>query len=151
MTIRTIINVVLTNPQDFINTPQMTIRTIINVVLTNPQDFINTPQMTIRTIINVVLTNPQDFINTPQMTIRTIINVVLTNPQDIIKTLLWGCILNKWNSPSCISHRHVPKVNLRGSSHGSSRSEASGVVDMAQSCSRSDPRRTPQTTEEPES
>ena len=80
-------------------TSKMTIRTIINIDLTDSQDLIRTLQMTIRTIINIALTDPQDLIRTLQMTIRTIINIVLSNLQDTIKTLLWGCILTKWNSP----------------------------------------------------
>ena len=43
-----------------------------------------------------------------------------------------------WKYTTCISHSHVPKVNLRGSC---SRSEASGVINMAQLCSQSDPRK----------
>ena len=67
---------------------QMTIRTIVNVVLMDPHDTIETLQMTIRTIVNVVLMDPHDTIETLQMTIRTIINVVLMDPHDTIKTLL---------------------------------------------------------------
>ena len=43
---------------------QMTIRTIINVVLMDPHDTIETLQMTIRTIVNVVLMDPHDAIET---------------------------------------------------------------------------------------
>ena len=77
----------------------MTVRTIINVVLIDPQDTIRTLQMTVRTIINVVLIDPQDTIRTLQMTVRTIINVIWSNPQETIRTFLWGCIFIKWNSP----------------------------------------------------
>ena len=91
----------------------MTIRTIINIVLTDLQDTIKTLQMTIRTIISIVLTDPQDTIKTLRTTIRTIINIVLTDPQDTIKTLLWGCIFIKWNSPFWILFEELLFVILK--------------------------------------
>jgi len=40
-------------------------------------------------------------------TLRTIFAFSVNYPQDVINTLLWGCILIKWNSPLFHDSSHV--------------------------------------------